>query len=257
MRLFFRLCPDALLCAAAVLWGQQIFQPPGLQTEQAKPAPQQQQQQQQPGQPPVRTAPPPGQTPRLASSRGFLMGGVSLKEMIDVLAQMMKINYILDPRVNGSVTLYTYGEVKEDVDLMPLMETILRVNGAAMVKVGDLYRIIPIASVSQLPLDPVMNADPKTLPDDERMILNMVFLKYTTAAEMDKLLKPFYGEGATSSTYDAANLLIIQDNSRSMKRTMELLAMFDSDTFAGQRVKLFEIENSRPSDVVKELDSVF
>jgi general secretion pathway protein D len=195
-------------------------------------------------------------SPRLTENRGFLLGGVSLTEMVDVLSRMMKINYILDSRVKGSVTIYTYGEVR-DVDLMPLMQTILRVNGATMVKVGDLYHIIPINSISQLPVEPTINADPKTLPDDERMILNMIFLKYATAGEMDKLLKPFYGEGATSSTYEPANLLIIQDNSRSMKRTMELLAMFDADTFAGQRVRLFEIENSRPSDLAKELESVF
>ena len=83
---------------------------------------------------------------------------------------------------------------------------------------------IPIASVSQMPIEPVINADPKTLPDDERMVLNMVFLKYTTPGEMEKLLKPFYGEGATSSVYEPANLLIIEDNSRSMRRTMELIA---------------------------------
>ena len=57
--------------------------------------------------------------------------------------------------------------------------------------------------------------------------------------------------------YEPANLLILQDNARNMKRTMDLLALFDSDTFAGQRVRLFEIENSRPSDLVKELESVF
>src|ERR1017187_9023692 len=42
-----------------------------------------------------------------------------------------------------------------------------------------------------------------------------------------------------------------------MKRTMDLISMFDSDTFAGQRVKLFDVSNSRPSDLVKELESVF
>ena len=42
-----------------------------------------------------------------------------------------------------------------------------------------------------------------------------------------------------------------------MKRTMELISLFDSDTFAGQRVRLFDVNNSRPSDLVKELDSVF
>jgi general secretion pathway protein D len=221
--------------------------------ELAKPAQQNPPQQQQPqGQAP-QTRP---AAPHLADSRGFLLGGVSLSEMIDILAKMMKINYILDPRVKGSVTIYTYGEVKP-VDLMPLMETILRVNGAAMVKIGDLYRIVPVNTVAQLPIDPMVNADSKTLPDDERIVLNLIFLKYATAAEMDKLLTPFYGEGASHSTYDPANLLIIQDNSRNMKRTMELINLFDSDTFAGQRVRLFDVSNSRPSDLVKELESVF
>jgi len=44
------------------------------------------------------------------------------------------------------------------------------------------------------------------------MVLNLIFLKYATAVDMDKLLTPFYGEGATHSTYDPANLLILEDN---------------------------------------------
>jgi general secretion pathway protein D len=211
------------------------------------------------GAPPATQATPPAGAPapqHLSSAQPFLVGGVSLTEMIDTLAKEMKINYILDPRIKGSVIIYTYGEVKP-VDLMQLMETILRVNGAAMVKVGELYRIVPINSVSNLPIDPVVNADPKTIPDDERMVLNLIFLKYATAGELSTLIKPFLGEGAIIQPYEPANLLIIEDNSRSMKRTMGLISLFDADTFAGQRVRLFDVTNSRPTDLVKELDSVF
>ncbi len=42
-----------------------------------------------------------------------------------------------------------------------------------------------------------------------------------------------------------------------MKRTMELVNLFDSDQFAGQRVQIYNVENSRPTDLVKELDTVF
>src|SRR5205807_10410980 len=146
-----------------------------------------QQQPNQPGGQPGQAAPagqnaPPAQINRLSGSQPFLLGAVSLTEMIDVLAKELKINYILDPRVTGKVTIYTYGEVKP-VELMPLLETILRVNGATIVKVGEFYRILPIKEISSLPLEPIMNADPKTLPDDERMLLNLIFLKYTTAAD--------------------------------------------------------------------------
>src|SRR5437016_6115992 len=107
------------------------------------------------------------------------------------------------------------------------------------------------------PLPHQINADSKTLPEDERMLLNMIFLKYATANEMLNLLKPYFGEGATASVYEPANLIIIQDNARNMRRTMELIALFDGDQFAGQRVRLFELEHSRPSDMQKELDSIF
>lgn len=185
-----------------------------------------------------------------------MVPGASLAEMVDILARRLKINYILDPRVKGTVTIYTYGDVRP-VDLMQLLQTMLRMNGATMVQVGDLYRIIPIGQVSQMPLSPQVNPDVKTLPDDDRMILNLVFLKYATASEIDKLITPFLGEGAAHSVYDPANLLILQDNGRNMRRTMELIALFDSDTFAGQRVRLFDVSNSRPADLVKDLDTVF
>ncbi len=191
------------------------------------------------------------------ADQGLLsMDNVNLVEMVNLLSKMLKINILIDPRVKGSVTIHTYGEVKP-VELMPLLQVILRVNGNTIVKVGELYRIVPVNAVSQLPLSPVINADPKTLPEDEETILNLIFLKYATAADMDKLLTPFYGEGASHSTYDPANLLILEDNNRNMRRTMELIGLFDSDTFATKRVRLFDLENSRPTDLAKELETIF
>jgi len=210
----------------------------------------------QPQQPAPAKATAPAQEPKMADQGLLSMDNVNLIEMVNLISKLLKINIMIDPRVRGSVTIHTYGEVKP-VDLMTLLQTILRVNASTIVKVGDLYRIVPVNAVSQLPLEPIINADAKTLPDDEQMILNLIFLKYATAVDMDKLLTPFYGEGATHSTYDPANLLILEDNSRNMRRTMELIAMFDSDTFASKRVRLFDIENSRPADLAKELDTVF
>jgi general secretion pathway protein D len=209
-----------------------------------------------PAAPGVTTAPQSaGPRPAVTDTGGFLLDNVSLTELIDIIARRLKINYLLDPHFKGgSVTIHTYGEVKP-TDLMPLLETILRVNGGAIVKVGDLYRIVPVERVTQLPLSPMVNG--KDFPADERMVLNLIFLKYATAGEIAKLIQPFLGEGATMATYDPANLLILQDNSRSLKRTMELIGLFDNDVFVRQRVKLFDVQYGRPSDLVKELESVF
>src|ERR1035441_3988308 len=131
------------------------------------------------------------------ADQGLLsMDNVNLIEMVNLISKLLKINIMIDPRVRGSVTIHTYGEVKP-VDLMPLLQIILRVNASTIVKVGDLYRIVPVRGGWELHLTPIINADTKTLPEDEQTILNLIFLKYATAADMDKLLAPFYGEFAT------------------------------------------------------------
>ncbi len=198
---------------------------------------------------------PPPPAPPAAAAPGYNLKNASLLEVIDILARDLHINYILDPKVNGgSVTISTYGQVKV-TDLRPILETILRMNGLAMVQVGDFFRIVPAPAASKLPIAPQIGM--KEFPQDEQMVLDLIFLKYMTAAEMKTILDPFIGESATVVVYTPANLLMIQDNARNMRRTTDLINIFDADQFAGQRVQLFTTVNSRPSDVVKELDTIF
>ena len=210
--------------------------------------------------PPAQQAP--AAAPAQAQSQGTPVGGLnltnaSLLEVINLLAGELKINYVLDASVHGgTVTINTYGVVR-DVDLRPLLETILRMNNLAMVEVGNMFRIVPVANISRQPIEPVSQSDSAKFADDEHLVLNLVFLHYMTSAEMQKILEPFKGDGAQITSYDPANLLIILDNSRNMRRTLDLINLFDSDTFAGQRVRAFDVKNGRPTDVAKELDSVF
>jgi general secretion pathway protein D len=227
---------------------QQAQQPAAPQAQPAAP-------QAQPAAPPAAQTQPALPPPTVPG--GLNLNNASLIEVINLLAQDLHINYILDSGVKGgTVTINTYGVVR-DVDLRPLLETILRMNGLAMVQVGNIFRIVPAANVARQPISPISETNGAKLSDDERMVLNLVFLRYMTSTEMQKVLLPFIGDGAQMTNYDPANLLIILDNSRNMRRTLDLIAMFDSDTFAGQRVRAFETKSGRPSDLTKELEDIF
>jgi len=211
-------------------------------------------------QPPAQTPAQPQTQPAApapATVGAFNITNGSLLQVIDMLAQDLHINYVLDSSVkNGSVTINTYGPVRP-TDLRPLLENILRMNNLAMVQVGNIFRIVPAPNISHQPVDPISQTDPSKIPEDERLVLNLVFLHYASSAEMVKILQPFMGEGGQLTNYDPANLLIMLDNSRNMRRSLELLSMFDSDTFAGQRVRSFEVKNGRPRDIARELEQIF
>ncbi len=179
----------------------------------------------------------------------------SLFEVLEILARSLRINYVVDPAVrDGSVTINTYG-VLSTIDLFPLLETILRMNGAAAVQVGNLYRIVPLDGIARMPIEP--HSPDAELPEDERMVLNAVRLDYASAAELAEVLEPFLGVGGRYSVIEAANTLIVLDNSRNMRRTMELVEMFDAPELASQRMRLFEVEYSLATTLAAELEEVF
>lgn len=177
----------------------------------------------------------------------------ALTEVIDALCRQLKVNYILDPRVKGGVILNTYGDTSK-IDPKQLLDLVLRINGAAMIQAGEIYRIVPMGDAPRMPIPPEVN--PKSITADEQVMLSLIFLKYVTVGELVKVIEPFIGEGASSWAYPPANLLLLLDNRRNMRRTMELIDLFDNDKLASQRVRLFETENRRPSELAVELETV-
>ena len=228
-------------------------QTPPAQTPPAQTAPAQTAPAAPPAAAPTQTTPA-QPTPPVIPAGSLNLQNASLTEVIDILARTLKINYILDPRVKGSVTINTYGETKS-INARNLLDMILRINNAAMVQVGDIFRIVPLSEVNRLPMKPQLN--PKDIAEDDQPMLNLIFLKYVTVSDLTNLVNPFLGEGAVTIAYAPANLLLIQDSRRNMRRLSELINLFDNETFTSARVRLFEVKEGRPSDISKELEGIF
>ncbi len=241
------------LLAALAVWQAPAQQPPAPQA---------------PAQQPPAPAPPPQQPPPTAAQQapaqpagqaapatGIVMNlqDVSLTEVVDQLARKLNLNIQIDPRVKGTVTLNTYGETR-NLDPRNVLDMILRVNGFGMIQEGEIYRIVPMADAVRQPIP--FQSNGRDIPADEQLILNMVFLKYVSVDELSKIIQEFTDPNAVIKVYPPANLMFILDSRRNMRRLMDLVALFDSDTFAGERVRLYELHNARPSDLVKELENI-
>lgn len=179
----------------------------------------------------------------------------SLFDVLELLARRLQINYIIDPAVrDGTVTVNTYGQVDES-ELFSLLETILRMNGAAAVQVGGIYRIVPLEEIPGMPVAPL--AEGAEIPEDERLVLNAVRLRHASAAEVADILEPFLGPGARYSVIPASNTLLVLDSGRNMRRAMDLVEMFDAPELAGRRMRVFDIENSLATTLAAEIREVF
>ena len=249
------------LCAglfcAEMLCGQAQPAPPqpvppqaGAPAQPAAPAPVPAQQ--PPADQPAAAAPAPG--PRV-SAADLALSNASLTDVVDRLARLLHIVLVLPPAPGlvGSISINSYGETK-DLDARNLLDMILRINGYAMQQEGDEYRVFKMADAMSQPIPITVNG--RSLPEDDQIALDMIFLKYVTVTELSKVLNEFKGESAKIVTYEPANLLFILDSGRSLQRLRSIIAQFDSDAFNKQRVHLYELKEARPSDVEKELDTI-
>jgi general secretion pathway protein D len=180
-----------------------------------------------------------------------------LYQVLRIIATELKINYVVDPSVKGTVTINTSGPVSR-ASLFSVLESILQINGAAIVKAEGYYRVVPIADakLSALPLEFAKAPGAAPSPGDT-LVLQVVQMQFVSAVEMSKILAPFVTPAGEIVVNDQSNILLIVETPAKLKQIGEIVDLFDSPTFSRQRVQLFRIVNNSTKTLIPELQNVF
>ena len=176
--------------------------------------------------------------------------------MINALSDILNINYVIDPAVRGKVNIHTSGEIDKS-QLMPIMETIFKINNIAAVKTGNIYKIIPLKEAKSAVPDVGVGTALDSLPSGDRVIIQIVPLRFIPSAEAIKVIKPFISPGGEIQEYSKGNILIIVDTSANVKKLLSFIDVMDVDTFEQMQVRFFKIKNADVKDMAKELESLF
>ena len=177
-------------------------------------------------------------------------------EVINALSDILNINYVIDPAVRGKVNIHTSGEIDKS-QLMPIMETIFKINNIAAVKTGNIYKIIPLKEAKSAVPDVGVGTALDSLPSGDRVIIQIVPLRFIPSAEATKVIKPFISPGGEIQEYSKGNILIIVDTSANVKKLLSFIDVMDVDTFEQMQVRFFKIKNADVKDMAKELEGLF
>lgn len=186
----------------------------------------------------------------------FNLVNADLLRLIEIIAGELKMNYVVDPGVKGVVTINTRGDLRQE-DLLGVLQTILRANGAVAVQSGSFWRIVLLKDAPRVPTGVDHDLAAAQIPTDDRMVMNVIALGYVTAADMSEIMKGYLSEAGQITRYDPGNVLLITETSRNMRRLMDLVALFDTDTLAQKRIRVFSVENAQARDLVYDLAGIF
>lgn len=178
--------------------------------------------------------------------------GADIREVIHSLADALAINYQIDPRIQGQVTIRTTGTIAKQ-DLFPVFNQILRSNGISAVKVGDIYQIIPIAEAKTKAIIPATASARGTARQQDAFVIEVVPIEHVAAQEMTNIIQPFVTPGGDVIPYPRANLLIITDLDSNVSRLKDLVHTFDRDAFRDLRARVYKIEHANIEELGQEL----
>ncbi len=180
----------------------------------------------------------------------FNFDDADLYEVIRTFADVLKINYIVDPGIKGKVTIQTAGQLQQK-DIFPIFHQILEANGLAAVKEGAIYNIVLMKDVSRLSLSTNLGQDISELPPNERIVIQIIPLKYISSQEMTKLLTPFISSTGTILAQGESNTLLVMDKSAVILKVLSLVKVFDIDMFDQVQHRFFMLKYANADEINK------
>jgi len=188
-------------------------------------------------------------------------GGVTLnfsdariEEVIhSILGGVLNLNYVIDPRVKGKVTMRTRRPLQRDA-VLSAFETVLQLNDAALVKEGDMYKVVIAKGAGTG--NPNVSVRRVGLTTDAGVGTTIVPLAFVSAAEMKKILAPIAEEQSIVYSDPRRNLLVLSGRQSEIDAMINMIEAFDVDWLAGTSFGLFRLEFVDAKTMVDELSSV-
>ncbi|MET0065259.1 MAG: type II secretion system secretin GspD [Candidatus Thiodiazotropha sp.] len=176
---------------------------------------------------------------------------VDLREVVKVVfEEILGENYLIDDKVQGKVTIHTTYPVSTDA-VLPILENILQMNGAVLVRNGALYKILPAGEVKGIALKPSVGQGAAAMRAGQGV--QVVPLKYISAVEMKKILESFTASGDQIRVDSGRNLLILSGSYQKINNLLQTVKMFDVDWLSGMSFGLIPLKFTDAKTLTEEL----
>ncbi|MGX2039062.1 type II secretion system secretin GspD [Methylocaldum sp. MU1018] len=170
-----------------------------------------------------------------------------------MLGDMLKVNYVLSPKVAGKVSLQTARPLADD-ELLPTLEMLLKINGAVLIRDKGLYRIEPETTATADAPGARLGIAGQSLPAGYQ--LRVVPLRYVGVQEMQKVIEPMMPPKSIVRADENRNVMVLAGTGEELEGVLETIRMFDVDFMQGMSVGLYPLKNVEPAMLTEELNKV-
>jgi len=185
-----------------------------------------------------------GATPQKteADADGILLNfdNADIYEFIQVISETLGVNYIVDPKVKGSVNIRSAQKISKD-QLFGVFQKILHINGLDMRNEGAYYSIHP--SKGGVPQQIYGPSETGSLKASSRLVVQIIPVVHLASAEAHKLVEPYLSEVGSIYNLASQNTLIVSDFESKVLDIVSVLSRLDISPLSALKVRMIRVEN--------------
>jgi general secretion pathway protein D len=176
--------------------------------------------------------------------------GADIQSVIKTVGQHTGRNFILDPRVTGTVNIVSERPVSKDMLYQILLST-LRVQGYAAVEENGFVKIVPEAE-AKTNAGPVGEAARRARGD--RIVTQVFVLQNENAVQLVPVLRPLVTANNFIAAYPNNNAIVIADYAENVRRIQRIIESVDRPS--GSEVQILRLQNASAIDIAQMLRTV-
>ena len=142
-----------------------------------------------------------------------------IQEVIRAISQISKKNFLVDPRVKGTINIVSATPVSPALGYDILLSA-LRLQGYAAVESAGVTKIIPEA-------DAKLHVDSLAQGRGDKLVTRVFILKYESASQLVNIVRPMIAPNNVVVAYPSSNALVVTDYASSVRRIEKLIDSID------------------------------
>ncbi|OIR16001.1 putative type II secretion system protein D precursor [mine drainage metagenome] len=142
-----------------------------------------------------------------------------IQEVIRAISQISKKNFLVDPRVKGTINIVSATPVSPALGYDILLSA-LRLQGYAAVETGGVTKIIPEA-------DAKLHVDSLARGRGDELVTRVFVLKNESASQLVTVVRPMISPNSVVVAYPSSNALVVTDYASSVHRIEKLIDSID------------------------------
>lgn len=172
-----------------------------------------------------------------------------ISEAVPAFAQFLGFNYLLDPKVKGTVTM-TLNTKMTKRQVWEVFEQILWLSGAYCSPDGEILHILPFKN---MPQERRMLVKHSALANVEVSIINV---QNTSVKDLIEKIKPFLTEGASAIDIPYQNAIMLVEAPSNMPKLRTLIEMLDQKNKANWPQVIIRCDNISATRIKNELAEI-